>query len=42
MGVNIKIWSAEIIRGIRTIFTDQLPTYLVFRKVHSILASEFF
>jgi hypothetical protein len=23
MGVNIKAWSAEIIRGILTIFTDQ-------------------
>jgi hypothetical protein len=30
-----------LIQGINTIFIDQLPTYHAFRKVHSILASEF-
>jgi hypothetical protein len=30
-----------LIQGISTIFIDQLPTYLVFRKVLSILTSEF-
>jgi hypothetical protein len=30
-----------LIEGTRTIFTDQLPTYLVLRKVNSFLASEF-
>ena len=28
-------------QGIMTIFTDQLPTYPVFRRVHSILVSEY-
>jgi hypothetical protein len=31
----------SIIQGISTIFVDQLPTYHAFRKVHSILVSEF-
>jgi hypothetical protein len=30
-----------LIQGISAIFIDQLPTCLVFRKAHSILASEF-
>lgn len=32
---------AVLIQGISTIFTDQMPTFHVFRKVHSVLESEF-
>jgi len=30
-----------LIQGMSTIFTDQMPAYLVFRKVHSVIASTF-
>jgi hypothetical protein len=30
-----------LIQGIRTTFTDQIPTFRVFSKAHSMLASEF-
>jgi hypothetical protein len=29
------------IQGINTIFTDQMPTHLVFRKIHFLLPSKF-
>jgi len=30
-----------ILQGISIIFIDQMPTYLVFKKVHSVLASNY-
>jgi len=33
--------STKFIQGISIIFIDQMPTYLVFKKVHSILASNY-
>jgi hypothetical protein len=30
-----------LIQGTSTIFIDQMPTYLVFKKVHFMMASEF-
>jgi hypothetical protein len=32
---------AVLVQGISSIITDHMPTFHVFRKVHSILASEF-
>jgi hypothetical protein len=39
---NLQIHQyTALIQEISTIFTDRLPTYLAFRKVHSFLGSEF-
>jgi hypothetical protein len=42
---NIDIFyftvNSQLLKGISTVFTDQLSTFRVFRKMHSTLASKF-
>jgi hypothetical protein len=47
LGIHAEIYSfiqtqqyTVLTLGIRTIFTDQLPTFHVFKKVHTMLASK--
>jgi hypothetical protein len=41
MKKNFKLLYTALPKRMRTIFTDQMLTFYVFRKVHPMLASEF-